>query len=327
MTTARELITLALKEAGVLGVGQTALAEDMNDSFKLLTNMLYQWQQRRWLVPGLTHISMPGNSEKSNKIGPGQYYNCIRPSEIQAAWFTQTNINGTSQVSFPLTRVWAYEDYAKLALKELNTWPQAFFYDNHYPYGNVYIWPIPSSIYEINLVLKLPIGFNTSIDDGEIEDAGTLYTDGTYNAVALTGGSDGAEGATADITIAGAVVTTVTIVDGGNGYSINDVLSAAAADIGGTGSGFEFKITNVTSSIDNTLTMPPEYEEGIYYNLAIRLMSMYNRPTKPITVSLAKVGLNTIKRANTQIPTLQMPPALRGPKGFNIYNPDGGNIN
>jgi len=327
MTTARDFITLALKEAGVTGVGQTPLAEDINDGFTYLSRMLLQWQKRRWLVPGLTHISMPGNNERSNKIGPGQYYNAIRPSEIKAAWFTQNNVGNQNQVSFNLVRIWSYEDYSRLALKQLNTWPQAFFYDNAFPYGNVYVWPIPSSAYTINLVTQLPIGFNTAIAEGEITDAGSAYTNGTYDAVDLTGGSEGASGATATITIAGGEVTDVTIVDGGNGYNINDNLSVDAADVGGTGTGFTFNITNTTGSLDSVFNMPGEYEEAIHSNLVIRLCAGYNKPTNPTTVAIAKVGLNTIKKANTQIPTLFMPPALRGPQGFNIYNPDGGNIN
>ena len=49
MTTARDFVTLAMKEAGVLGVGQTLLAEDINDGFTILNMMLEEWQQAKWL--------------------------------------------------------------------------------------------------------------------------------------------------------------------------------------------------------------------------------------------------------------------------------------
>lgn len=330
MTTAREFIAFALKEAGVTGVGQTPLDEDINDGFTYLSRMLAGWQKKRWLVPGLTHISMPGNDLISNKIGPGQYYNAIRPAEIKAAWFTQNNINGNSVVSFNLKRIWAYEDYARLALKNLNTWPQAFFYDGAFPYGNVYIWPIPSSIYTINLVLQLPIGFNTAVADGDY-DGGTGYVDGQYDNIPLIltdeTEDEGQTGFTGNFTVAGGIVTDFEIYDGGNGYSINDTLTVDNADLGGTGSGFLFTVTNTDGSIDSEFNMPAEYEEGIHYNLVVRLCAGYNKPLNPTTAALAKVALNTIKRANTQIPTLRMPASLQGPRGFNIYNPDGGNVN
>ena len=77
---------------------------------------------------------------------------------------------------------------------------------------------------------------------------GTLYTTGTYSAVALTGGSG--TGATANITVAGGAVTVVTIVNGGSGYDVGEVLSAAAATIGGTGSGFSVTVATTTGPIN-----------------------------------------------------------------------------
>lgn len=65
---------------------------------------------------------------------------------------------------------------------------------------------------------------------------GSSYTNGTYTTVPLTGGSG--TGSEATIVVAGNVVTTVTITTAGNGYVVGDQLSAAAANIGGTGSGF-----------------------------------------------------------------------------------------
>lgn len=69
---------------------------------------------------------------------------------------------------------------------------------------------------------------------------GTLYTNGTYTAVSLTGGTG--SGAKATVVVAGNVVTTVTLTTAGNGYSVGDILSATAASIGGTGSGFSITV-------------------------------------------------------------------------------------
>jgi hypothetical protein len=72
---------------------------------------------------------------------------------------------------------------------------------------------------------------------------GTLYTNGTYTNVTLTGGSG--TGAKATIVVAGATVTTVTLTTAGNGYSVGNTLSATAASIGGTGSGFSIKVATI----------------------------------------------------------------------------------
>jgi hypothetical protein len=72
---------------------------------------------------------------------------------------------------------------------------------------------------------------------------GTLYTNGTYTNVTLTGGSG--SGAKATIVVAGATVTTVTLTTPGNGYVVGNTLSATAASIGGTGSGFSIKVATI----------------------------------------------------------------------------------
>jgi hypothetical protein len=74
-------------------------------------------------------------------------------------------------------------------------------------------------------------------------NGGSLYTPGsgavTYTNVALTNISGTGTGATADITVTNGVVTDVTIVSGGSGYTTSSVLSASSANIGGSGSGFQ----------------------------------------------------------------------------------------
>ena len=321
MTTAREFITLAMKEAGVLGVGQTLLAEDVNDGFTLLNRMLSQWQKKRWIVPSLHEVSAFGNSNKSNLIGPGQYYNTQRPDKIQAAYFKQLSGNNevNNQVSFPLIPIWSYEDYSLLALKNLNSWPQYFFYDNAFPYGNVFIWPIPTDQYSIHLILKSPIGFTIQIENGNIVAEGTGYVDGMYVAVPIINLTGFGAGATANVTVFGGKVIDFEIQSPGDGYVIDDMLTVSNVDLGGTGDGFVWRVTQVTDSLDAVFNMPPEYEEAIHYNLAVRLRSMYQYPPDVMQNRLAKNALGTIRQSNLQIPTLKMPSALRFGRGNNFY--------
>lgn len=325
MATARDFITLALKEAGVLGVGQTALPEDMNDCFTLLNRMFSQWQKKRWIDPNLVDIHAPGNSAKSNLIGPGQYYNYQRPDKIQAAYFKQLN-SSSNNVSYPLIPIWSYEDYSRIALKELNSWPSYYFYDAAFPYGNVFIWPIPTSQYEVHLIVKGPIGFTIQLEDGVIEDAGILYTNGNYLDIPFTNITGfGSEG-TADVTVVGGIVTNIVVHSPGDGYKINDKLSLDTTLMGATGLGFIWSVTKVTDSLDAEFNMPPEYEEAIHYNLCVRIVSMYQLPANPVAGKLAVLALNTIRNANSQISKLQMPSSLRfggnGGAGWYIFNAD-----
>jgi hypothetical protein len=77
--------------------------------------------------------------------------------------------------------------------------------------------------------------------------AGTLYTNGTYTNVPLTGGTG--SGAVATIVVSGGGVTAVTLTNRGTGYVSGDSLSASAASIGGTGSGFAFVLSSITLQV------------------------------------------------------------------------------
>ena len=73
------------------------------------------------------------------------------------------------------------------------------------------------------------------------------------------------------------------------------------------------------TTLTQTIVLPPEYEEAIVYNLAIRLRSAYQMPPDPVVTQLAKAALNTIKTANAQIPRLRMPAGLPGRGSY--YDP------
>jgi hypothetical protein len=71
---------------------------------------------------------------------------------------------------------------------------------------------------------------------------GTGYANGTYSAVALSGGRG--SGAIADVVVSGGAVTSVTLVSGGGGYGAADVLTAAIPG----GSGFSVPVATVSAA-------------------------------------------------------------------------------
>jgi len=75
---------------------------------------------------------------------------------------------------------------------------------------------------------------------------GSGYTNGTYTAVNLIGGSGSSAQAT--IVVAGGVVTTVTITGRGRGFVVGNIMSANSTSIGGTGSGFVVPVSAIFAS-------------------------------------------------------------------------------
>jgi hypothetical protein len=99
-----------------------------------------------------------------------------------------------------------------------------------------------------NLTDITPFSSTGSLNQGGIVargaiTGGSLYTNGTYTNVPLTGGSG--SGAKATVVVSGGVVSAVTITAPGDLYKTSDSLSAVAANIGGTGSGFALAISTI----------------------------------------------------------------------------------
>lgn len=98
-------------------------------------------------------------------------------------------------------------------------------------------------------VFHYPItaGWETNATGGvlafTLTNAGSGYTDGTYTNQALTGGTG--TGATADITVAGGIVTSVVINGHGVNYTVADVLSAAIP----AGSNFAITVDSLMSFV------------------------------------------------------------------------------
>jgi len=107
--------------------------------------------------------------------------------------------------------------------------------------------PTPDASYTVEMHYYY---YPVSIVQGQIATfgtptGGTLYTNGDYQDVSLTGGNG--SGAVATITVSGGAVTSVVLNDGGSFYIAGDVLSASTTDIGGTGSGFSITVATANN--------------------------------------------------------------------------------
>lgn len=163
-TTPRDIINLALKTANVLGVGQTASAEDTNDCFNVLNMMVAQWQRRRYMVYQLIDQALQATGQQSYTVGPGGDFNMPRPSKLEFAYFRQ-NAGTPLPVDYPLEILRAREDYSRISIKTLNAFPQFAFYDAGNPLGNLFVWPIPNNQYEIHIVVMQQIQQFVNLSD------------------------------------------------------------------------------------------------------------------------------------------------------------------
>ena len=155
MTTARDLITIALFDAGVFGTGQTPQASDINNGLTRLNDMIAQWQRQRWLIWCTKDVSMPMTGALSYTIGTGQYFNTPRPDRLEDGCFLrQITPAVPNQPDWPMKLVQSHEAYNQIRLKRLGSFAQCVFYDSAFPYGNIFPWPLPSNLYELHLLVK-----------------------------------------------------------------------------------------------------------------------------------------------------------------------------
>lgn len=126
--------------------------------------------------------------------------------------------------------------------------------------------PTPDSSYTVEMHYYY---YPPTIVQGQISSlntasfsGGSLYANGIYQNISLTGGSG--SGAYADIVVSGGAVTSVTLKFGGNFYVVGDMLSADSATIGSSGTGFSISVSAVSNS-KGTSWLGDNYDPVLLY--------------------------------------------------------------
>jgi hypothetical protein len=151
------IITLAARAAGILGQGQTASPDLTQTSWDALNAMIGQWAAKRWLVYHLVDSTLPCTGAQPYSVGPSGDFNlAARPTQIENAYVSM--YYGTQQrIDTQLEIIKAREDWNKISLKPLSTFPLAVYYDNAYPQGLLYAWPVPTNLYQLTITAKMPL--------------------------------------------------------------------------------------------------------------------------------------------------------------------------
>lgn len=174
-----DVISLAMRTSGILGVGQTPLPQDLTDAQNMLTLMLQQWRQKRWLVFRLDNVLFPVNwGQQQYTIGPSGASPApevvtagnFRPANVQSCYLRQNVGSGPNSypIDFPMRILPSRQSYDQLSLKFLQSWPSAIYYDPTIPNGTLYIWPVP-----VQELFSLYIAYQQAIDMAA-EDTGAV---------------------------------------------------------------------------------------------------------------------------------------------------------
>ena len=165
-----DLIAYSMRVAGVLGVGQQPLPQDSSDAQIALMQMMRQWRIKRWLVFRLDNVTFPVRPQQGNyTLGPSGGTPAadvvtsgnFRPASIESIYLRQNTGHGPNSypVDYPMRRLRSRQEYDAISLKNLQSWPGAFYYDPTVPQGTLMIWPIP-----IQNFFSMYVAYNQAID-------------------------------------------------------------------------------------------------------------------------------------------------------------------
>lgn len=156
MTTGADIVNEAFRKSGLLGLGQTMDGSDNVSALADLNDMLAQWNVKRWMVWAEVDVGFTSTGAASYSVGPAGNYNVTpRPDRVEAAYVRQLAASPGLNVDTPLEVIASREEYSRLSLKTLVSYPLYVFLDTSYPTAALYCYPTPNATqYEVHLILK-----------------------------------------------------------------------------------------------------------------------------------------------------------------------------
>lgn len=177
--TPAELISMALRLIGVVGLGSRVTAAELQDGMQSLNLLLDEWSVLRENVFVRTENSFP------LVVGQSVYYigvdaidiNTVRPIKIESAYRRDS-----SGVDLPIKVDMQQLDYDDIALKNISGTVSRMFYKPDYPFGVIYFDFAPSTTDTVYIKSWKP--FSKITDPGDKTQM--IYPDGyeaalTYN--------------------------------------------------------------------------------------------------------------------------------------------------
>ena len=145
--TGQSIVTFALEQIGVYGVGQTLQASDANTGLRRLNAMISSLniQSLAKLVITRSVLDIVAN-QSSYTVGPGGNFNIARPTSIQNATLLLNSSSPSIEIPLAILTDQAYQSIPLKA--QTNTLPTAVYYQPTYAtsgLGTLILWPIPTT--------------------------------------------------------------------------------------------------------------------------------------------------------------------------------------
>ncbi len=176
--TVRDLIRTSLRMLGVLASGENPSAEEQNDAFWALNNLVAQWSIQKLFIYSITEEIFQFNvNQQIYTMGPGGDFDTARPNKFYRM-NVRVNANTSSQLDIPM-RIMNTAEWSAIGVKlTTSSWPTHVYPDFQYPLVVLNFWPIPqqtqaiemfswkslSSFANVDQVISLPPGYQLALE-------------------------------------------------------------------------------------------------------------------------------------------------------------------
>lgn len=143
--TVGQLINQSFRATGMLASGEIPEAAEAQDALLIFNQMIDLWNIESLMIYTIERLVFPLTSGQQNyTIGPvGANWTAARPTRVEAANFQLLGV--TPVLEIPL-RILTDQEYESIRIRgvtsTLSTW---LYYDQAYPLGTVFLWPVPTS--------------------------------------------------------------------------------------------------------------------------------------------------------------------------------------
>jgi hypothetical protein len=151
-TTVYDIVMGALRLLQVASPDVTIGDSEANDALSALNMMIDSFSNESLILHHITQENFTLTPNLTvHRIGVGGEFDTQRPLSIEAATIS---ISGTD---WPI-RIFQYDDWSAIRLKTLNSnYTQYLYYEEDYPLGKVYLYPIAPTANIITLYCKQPL--------------------------------------------------------------------------------------------------------------------------------------------------------------------------
>ena len=156
--TITELIALAMRDANIIGEGESATGAQTQDALDTLNQMLAQWAVDNSTIYAQQEVSFTPTGASTYTVGSGANVNMVRPARIDGMFWRSGGID------YPITMLDTLSQWESIPDKTEAGEPLMAFYLPSLTTGTLYLYPQPSSG-TVYLIAQASLPFSNALAD------------------------------------------------------------------------------------------------------------------------------------------------------------------